>query len=102
LEKIYPIKEPKKAETITPEKTKIKLFIKGFFNKLIDSIIFSIVGSIGGVIGVVKITSWELFKAVTIQVHNGSRLAITNMINKPYSNILDGLMFNIFISPYKF
>jgi hypothetical protein len=102
LEKIYPKNEPKKVATMTPEKTRIKLFIKDLFNKTMDSIIFSIVGSTGGVIGVVNTTSFELFKAVTIQLHSGSRLVMTSNINNPNNIIRVGLIPFIAISPCRY
>jgi len=70
------------VDIITPLATRIRLFINGRLKYSIASIILAIVGCKGGLTGVVRITSFELFKAVTIQPHNGSKVTITNIINK--------------------
>ena len=74
FEKIYPRIDPKKQDTINPEPTSTRLFNSGLLRYSRDSSKGVIVGSCGGVIGVVRITSFEVFSAVIIQLQRGRRL----------------------------
>jgi hypothetical protein len=82
LEKTYPRMEPKKQETIVPDPTSTKLFISGLFRWLRDSIKGARVGCKGSVIGVVRITSFDVFKAVTTQLQRGRRLKMAKSPSK--------------------
>jgi hypothetical protein len=82
LEKTYPRIEPKKQETIVPDPTSTMLFIRGLFRYSRDSIKGARVGCKGGVTGVVRITSFDVFRAVTTQLQRGRRLRIAKSPSK--------------------